>query len=545
MNLNSLRPKNLLAYIATRFGEDGRYFRFGQEDNFPNKVLESINDSGMARLCIDRLNQFLYGYGVKDKNVGDRRINEDQNLDSFLRETTAYVNYLGSYAWLHKYNAYGKIVNSFVLPSQYVRVKYDGDYIYAEGLGDPQGQRDMFLRPITYPKFNPNATPQEIRAEIARQKSKHGEQIGFIQYEFNGGVGLLYEKYSVPTHAAGLNDLNADSAQSLQEESIAVNSFKAEVVIVTGNIDNEIKDENEQTANDRFVEELENFTSADGSPVLHLTKRNEEDVQVFPLDVGSSRESRLASSRERVSKIIARLFSVPPVLVGIDTAGKLGDNQELVNKLKLFNLTIGDKRELLLRGLKKMYKGQEELLFEMEELDLFDFIPDSVLATLSDAEKRSIYNIPEIESEEDIAEEVSSRFGEFGVGGVTGILSIQTAVANQTIKESAGVSVLQSIYGFPEDVARSMLGSGDAGLPAVDEDGLEIEEVKPIEETTNKLMREMTGRQLQGIQRVVRKFNKDELTKAQAKQLLQSSYGMTDEQVEEWLIEESEEDGTD
>ena len=242
--LAALAPRNLLAFIASRFGSGGgRYYRFGREDNFPNKVVEAINDSGMARVCIDRLNQFTYGYGFKNKQVGDVRVNATQTLDEFVRETISYINYLGAFAWVHKYDGFGQIAYSYVLPVQYVRKKVDGGFLYVDGLGDGPEHRERNDLPRNYPAYDPKATPLEIREEIKAQTNLYGEQLGFIQYVYNGVVGMLYEKYAVPTHAAGLNDINANAAHSLQEDSIAANSFKAEVVIVTGEIDDLVEDE--------------------------------------------------------------------------------------------------------------------------------------------------------------------------------------------------------------------------------------------------------------------------------------------------------------
>ena len=64
----------------------------------------------------------------------------------------------------------------------------------------------------------------------------------------------------------------------------------------------------------------------------------------------------------------------------------------------------------------------------------------------------------------------------------------------------------------------------------------------PEEAKLNEAFTNLTGRQLQGIQRIVRKFSREELTEAQASQLLQSGFGMTDEQAQVWLITQEEED---
>ena len=58
---------------------------------------------------------------------------------------------------------------------------------------------------------------------------------------------------------------------------------------------------------------------------------------------------------------------------------------------------------------------------------------------------------------------------------------------------------------------------------------------------SNATLTNLTGRQMQGIQRVVRKFNKDELTYDQAATLLKSGFGFQDQDVDVWLVTKEEE----
>ena len=66
--------------------------------------------------------------------------------------------------------------------------------------------------------------------------------------------------------------------------------------------------------------------------------------------------------------------------------------------------------------------------------------------------------------------------------------------------------------------------------------------VAAIEGQTNSTLANLTGRQLQGIQRLVRKYNKEELTYDQAAQMLSSGFGMSEEEVHVWLITKEEEE---
>ena len=64
--------------------------------------------------------------------------------------------------------------------------------------------------------------------------------------------------------------------------------------------------------------------------------------------------------------------------------------------------------------------------------------------------------------------------------------------------------------------------------------------VVPVEETNN-ILTNLTGRQLQNIQRIVRKFNKGELNHDQASAMLKKGFNFSDEEVGVWLITNSQE----
>jgi len=58
---------------------------------------------------------------------------------------------------------------------------------------------------------------------------------------------------------------------------------------------------------------------------------------------------------------------------------------------------------------------------------------------------------------------------------------------------------------------------------------------------TNSTLTNLTGRQLQGVFRITRKYKKGELTKDQAGIMLKDGFGFNDEQIESWLINDDEE----
>jgi len=79
----------------------------------------------------------------------------------------------------------------------------------------------------------------------------------------------------------------------------------------------------------------------------------------------------------------------------------------------------------------------------------------------------------------------------------------------------------------------------------IDELGQPITAIDTEADTTNSVLRDLTGRQIQGFQRIIRKFNQDQFTYEQAAVLLKSSYGFTDEEVDIFLVTKEEEEEED
>jgi hypothetical protein len=111
-----------------------------------------------------------------------------------------------------------------------------------------------------------------------------------------------------------------------------------------------------------------------------------------------------------------------------------------------------------------------------------------------------------------------------------------------TITEDGRIQIQKDI--------NKILKNGDFGIDSIElcklkldieQDGEEAE-IAPDEAIVadNTTLTNLSGRQLQGIQRIVRKFNKDDLSYEQAAQLLRGGFGFTDDEIAEWLVTEEE-----
>lgn len=82
------------------------------------------------------------------------------------------------------------------------------------------------------------------------------------------------------------------------------------------------------------------------------------------------------------------------------------------------------------------------------------------------------------------------------------------------------------------------LGIMDAKLTDLEDKNLGV---NPTEEPTKELnsaIKDLTGKQFQGIERIVRKFNKEQIDREQAAMMLRAGFGLNDEEIETWLKKE-------
>jgi hypothetical protein len=526
--------KNMVAYIDGK-NASGNYL-YGQFDDLPNRIVEDLNNSGTATLALRRLHQFIEADGFIEDYTYNRKANSQQTWGELLNPIIENKTKTGGFALRLFFSTNNKIASVKCVPITWIRRRSSG-FVVNPLMGEV-GRNSSLDEYI--PEFDPTPDPKQRMKRINEEIKKHGYQVGELYYCFEPKLGRNYHVYPVPDFYSGIEDIQSDAKISTLELTNIAQGWRAQVVIATKKYDNLNEDEHGMTERDHFHETIDDFVGEDAARVMHLEANNADEMpQVTILD-NKEIVDMTEKSTIRVGEKVCRLIGVPPILCGFNKAGQLGNVQELKNTIELFNMTITGIQNFItskLNYLKPYMEGGDQLNFELTKLNPFNFLPDFVMQKLSDEELRDMFGLEQTITDND--EEIASRFSEFGVGGVQGILGIQTAVSDGTISLSAGVTVLKVIYGFTDENSIKMLGgSGNT----IDESVIIEEQSKQPQ--TNDTLTNLTGRQMQNVQRIVRKFNKGELTFEQAGVMLKDGFGFTDDQVNVWLVTNEEEDGT-
>ncbi len=347
-----LEIQNRLAWITR---DSKNYYRFGENDFLPNEMIRVVNSSVTARACITKLSQFTQGNGFADPAIGASFANKNQNCNSALSDLSQIVAYFKCSSYRVMFNNGGEPAAFIPVPTQYIRRRGSSVFIYNDHMGE-NGRRNVNDRYLQ--EYNPEEKPQDRIKRVAAQIKNYGEQYGDIVYHFKKGIGLNHSAYPVPDYYAGLADIESDAGISQLELSNIKLGWSPSVIISGPPVDKVTKDDQGKTAWDYLGETLKGFIGPDGKKIIYLSGATEEVLpKVTTINVAEMLDAT-DTATDRVGRKVCRLMGVPPVLVGFETAGKLGDVQELENTMQLFKMTIIESQDLIKESLRIVWPNK-------------------------------------------------------------------------------------------------------------------------------------------------------------------------------------------
>jgi hypothetical protein len=384
-------------------------FLYGEFDNLPNTIIASIDNSGTATACVNKIAEFIQADGFISEGMDMVKANKKQSLSNLLGDQAQNVAYLKGYALRLIFNVEGNIAKIYNVDIKTLR-RVNNEFEFNPLMGEI-GKDERETRLI--PEFDSEKDPILRRQIIAKQIKDYGEQVGEILYMFKKGMGRYYDIYPVPDFYSSIEDVISDGKISQLDLRNITQGFRTPVIISTGQIDDQNEDSEGKTPQDYFDEALESFTGEDASAILHLKGATDEfkpTVTIIPLaDILDQTEK----TSERIAKRVARNMGVPDVLIGMSTPGKIGNLQELKNQMSLFSLSIYRLQAMIKDGYDQIkpflaLQGMESIQdidFTISTLRPFDFIPDSVIANLTIEEQKEMFEI-DLESSKKIIDPI-------------------------------------------------------------------------------------------------------------------------------------------
>lgn len=487
----SFSPKNLIreksVNIQKNYYEDT--ILYGEDDALPLRIAQAVDESPATTACINTVSQFIKGSQFSDNSLMDLKVDAfGTTLWELHNQLSDYMALFEGFAVNLKYNAQGQVTAAYSIPFESIRfVKSDSREIsyfkYNPYFGTQEYKKEYT---ITYNAFN----PKKVLNEIAEQGISYNGQVYYY-----GTTRPMYKFYPVPRYWSGKKWIYVDGKiQEFHAENLDNGFFQSVLMNVIG-------DPNQPSKNPKYQE---SYTDDTGVKRLRSTKTVGEEfneqmgeafsgskkagtalvqwslnadtstkIQAFPTN---SNFDILSGTLSDAIRGITMATEVPAVLANLpQQQSSLGSDGNSIQKaIELMHSRVAAKQ----RKLEQFYN---EVLLPMMgiagEVKIVNFIPVS----------------QEIK--------VEDKFWEI-------------------LPESAKIQfVKDNIPGFA-NLEFTPVGAN----------------IAQTETTVNESLKNLTGRQLQGIQRIVRKYNKEELTFEQASQLLKNGFGFSDGDVNAWIV---------
>lgn len=230
---------------------------------------------------------------------------------------------------------------------------------------------------------------------------------------------------------------------------------------------------------------------------------------------------------------VAISHNINPALMGVRVAGSLGATDEIEFSAEQFKkLWINENKEIIekfLNELAQICGIRSTLVIKETDILTAKEIIESGISEISNVSGEPV----SLDKEADARAQLKGS-----VGGVQGIIQIQTAVAQGIADRGSAIALLELIYGFKKEEAISLLGDAEQIVPT---ETSEIPKVtalgnsaEKMEDIGNSALRGLTAKENMDMVRIVREFNKGKLSEPLARIRL-SAYGIENNIIDEIL----------
>ncbi len=423
---------------------------WGANNLLPQEMLRILYDSGTATTCVDRLALFINGKGFASKVTANTMVNPTQTLNQLLAEASAIAAVGLGVAYIMRFTYGGERGHLYVADVDCLRREKDGPrFVLNAKLAEgkmPVNDNEVYL------PYNPLATQQEISAEVMAASGSESGYWGHVWFNFTAKMGRKLYPYA--EWWAAKEAIQADAEAPRYDLKQFANGFYPDAIYtVVGSKFADAPDEDWEPADgeteaDRpdlpspdFVALQKNIKAMKGaksesSVLINVVDTADEKPQIEFLDKGPNSKG-LTDATNRIEGRVYRRMGVPPALCGVAEPGVLGSNQQIVNEIKLFGLTVEPRRALCVDPLAHFYPLLD---FTVTPLDPVDYIDPTVAAKMTDDELRATRGLAPIEKPQDTEAEKTLK----GLNGLSPLVATKV-LDNMTAEEIRGLVGLAAL----------------------------------------------------------------------------------------------------
>lgn len=309
------------------------------EDNiYPQRVRELVRASGTASNCVKTYAKYIRGAGFADKTFYNSRINRKGGTpDKLIREMSKDIAMWQGFAWLIKYDLQFNVSEVYSMPWEFCRLgdpetEYDG-MIAVYDDWDRQKYKNIHKDKVDW--FNVyNPDKNVVRIEM--------EECGGPQHYKGQILWHSFDKYNYPLAIfdSVLEDIQTNSGiktfRLRETESCFLGSTSIEVPY-------EFETDEDRTEFTDNIKKFQSVKSKNRILLLENPNATEAPIKITPLD-SKDNDNKFTVTNQTSKESIIEAFSMPPILAGVQVAGKLGNQQELTDAKEYYNDVTSDER---------------------------------------------------------------------------------------------------------------------------------------------------------------------------------------------------------
>jgi hypothetical protein len=372
---------------------DAKVIEYGEGNLLPSQIMAVFLASPTARRCLKKLKKFIQADGFASNAAGAVLVNPKQRANALLPLLAWDLSMLSGFVLKVKYTLHGEIGEIYHVPLHTVRRLDDGRFLVNPTLGSAKVDNSKNTYHSSFD--NSPAAVQAVMAEYERTKV----QVGQIMYVFEENSAHPY--YPEPDAWAGKEDFESDIEIKIADYNAIKHRVKPNVgIYIPGEYDEDTKDEHGNTELDDLIEEVRMLTDPDGTgdAAMFFGATKDDAPQLLEMDSMKSTLSMDAKS-ETIRKRICSHIGVHPVLIGLDTAGKLGNTQELLNSIQLMQQEVLDAQGMIQQTFDVLLPGMD---WTISSLNILKALPEQVWQTMDENEKRNFLGLAEVEENEQL-----------------------------------------------------------------------------------------------------------------------------------------------
>ncbi len=330
---------------------------FGQNNSFPQELIEYKNNSAIHSAIIEGSARLISGSGIifdSTRELSDTWVTQNFKMVPFWRKLDGVFNAVAKDQVLFGYSCFEVIYS--MDRTRIVDINYIDASRIACGRRDEDGTIEEYFYSENWRDIK-NNPPKEIEAFNPNEEGL--KQLMFISNPQNS-----MDYYSLPSYYSALKWIKADALMADYSMSAIQNGFSPSIVFKFY----KKPSPEERRMNAEAIKAQHGGTKNAGKALIFYADGKELAPDVTTLDATNIDQRLLQVSEQIVQQIISGHRAYPQLL-GIQTSGKLGYSNELLQSWEIYNeLVIKPERKLILDAFKEVliYNGVSRV--NVEEL---------------------------------------------------------------------------------------------------------------------------------------------------------------------------------